>query len=72
LYSSNWSNGEKKREGSYTPQKLNKTKQFNRVGNEENGYQAPDHNKTMINLTNEPSEAHKKKNPSKKNHRRDY
>jgi hypothetical protein len=30
------------------------------VGNEENGYQVPDHNKTMINFTNEPSEAHKK------------
>jgi hypothetical protein len=27
LYSSNWSNGEKKREGNYTPQK--QTKQFN-------------------------------------------
>jgi hypothetical protein len=30
------------------------------VGNEENGYQVPDHNKTMINFTNQPSEAHKK------------
>jgi hypothetical protein len=30
------------------------------VGNEENGYQVPDHNKTMINFTNEPSETHKK------------
>jgi hypothetical protein len=30
LHSSNWSNREKKREGNYTPQKQNKTKQFNR------------------------------------------
>jgi hypothetical protein len=29
------------------------------VGNEENGFQVPDHNKTMINFINEPSEAHK-------------
>jgi hypothetical protein len=30
------------------------------VGNEENGYPVPDPNKTMINVTNEPSDAHKK------------
>jgi hypothetical protein len=30
------------------------------VGNEENGYQVPDQNKTMINFTNESSEVHKK------------
>jgi hypothetical protein len=34
------------------------------VGNEENGYPVPDPNKTMINVTNEPS--HANKNPSKK------
>jgi hypothetical protein len=33
-------------------------------GNEENGYSVPDPNKTMINNTKEPSDAHKK--PSKK------
>jgi hypothetical protein len=41
LHSSNWSNGEKKREGNYIPLKQNKTKQNNLiediVGNEENG-----------------------------------
>jgi hypothetical protein len=31
------------------------------VGNEENEYPVPDPNKTMINVTNEPSDAHKKK-----------
>jgi hypothetical protein len=30
------------------------------VGNEENGYPGPDPNKTMINVTYEPSDAHKK------------
>jgi hypothetical protein len=30
------------------------------VGNEENGYPVPDPNKTMINVTNKPSETHKK------------
>jgi hypothetical protein len=29
------------------------------VGNEENGYPVPDPNKTMINVTKEPSNAHK-------------
>jgi cell division ATPase FtsA len=28
------------------------------VGNEENGYQVPDLNKTMINVTKEPSDTH--------------
>jgi hypothetical protein len=27
------------------------------VGNEENGYQVPDHNKTMINITKESNDA---------------
>jgi hypothetical protein len=34
------------------------------VGNEENGYPVPDPNKTMINVTKELSNTHKK--PSKK------
>jgi hypothetical protein len=29
------------------------------VGNEENGYPVPDPNKTMINVTKKPSNAHK-------------
>jgi hypothetical protein len=28
------------------------------TGNEENGYPVPEPNKTMINVTNKPSEAH--------------
>jgi hypothetical protein len=52
----------------------NKTRQNNLiediVGNEENGYQVPDHKKTMINFTNESGED--PKIPSKKNHGRDY
>jgi hypothetical protein len=38
------------------------------VGNEENGYPVPDLNKTMINVTKEPSDAphFQKKKPSKK------
>jgi hypothetical protein len=35
------------------------------VGNEENGYPVPDPNKTMINVTKEPSDTQKKK-PSKR------
>jgi hypothetical protein len=35
------------------------------VGNEKSGYTVPDTNKTIINVTNEPSDAHKKK-PSKR------
>jgi hypothetical protein len=30
------------------------------VGNEENGFPDPDPNRTMINVTNEPSDTHKK------------
>jgi hypothetical protein len=32
----------------------------------ENGYPVPDPKKTMINVTNEPRDTHKKKNPSKR------
>jgi hypothetical protein len=35
------------------------------VGNEENEYPLPDPNKTMINVTKEPSDTHKK-NPKRK------
>jgi predicted SAM-dependent methyltransferase len=35
-------------------------KKKNSVGNRENGYPVPDFNKTMINLTKELSDAHKK------------
>jgi hypothetical protein len=38
------------------------------VGNEENGYLVPDPNKTMINVFNEPSDAHK--NPPKRKSRK--
>jgi hypothetical protein len=40
-----------------TTKKNNSTEDL--VGNEENGYPVPDSNKTMINDTKEPSEAHK-------------
>jgi hypothetical protein len=30
------------------------------VGNEENGYPVPDPNKTLINITKEPSDTHRK------------
>jgi hypothetical protein len=30
------------------------------MGNEENGYPVPDTNETMINITEEPNDAHKK------------
>jgi hypothetical protein len=41
------------------------------VGNEENGYPGPDPNKTMINVSNEPSDTHKKI-PQRGNHRRGH
>jgi hypothetical protein len=37
------------------------------VGNEENGYAVPDLNKTIINVTKEPSDAHKAKQQQQKN-----
>jgi hypothetical protein len=36
------------------------------VGNEENGYLVTEINKTMINVTKEPSDTHKKKSSKKK------
>jgi predicted house-cleaning noncanonical NTP pyrophosphatase (MazG superfamily) len=49
--------GRRKREGNYTPHK-NKVLQ-DLEWNEENGYPDPDSNKTKINYTKEPNEAHK-------------
>jgi hypothetical protein len=48
----------RRRDGNHTPQKNNSIEDL--VGNEENGYPVPDPNKTMINVTNEPSDTHKK------------
>jgi hypothetical protein len=48
----------RRREGNYTPQKKSSIEDF--VGNEENEYPVPDHKKTMINITDEPNDAHKK------------
>jgi hypothetical protein len=45
---------------------LKKNSIQNLVGNEENGYPAPDLNKTMVNVTKELSNAHKKKTLKKK------
>jgi hypothetical protein len=46
------------RDGNLIPQKKNSIEDS--VGNEGNGYTVPDHNKTMINVTEEPSDIHKK------------
>jgi hypothetical protein len=54
----------KRREGNYTPQKNNSIEDLE--GNEENGYPVPDPKKTLINITNEPSDSHKKKISKKK------
>jgi hypothetical protein len=51
--------GRKRRDGNYIPQNK-KNSIDDLVGNEENGYPVPDPNKTMINVTNEPSDIHKK------------
>jgi hypothetical protein len=53
----------RRRDRNHTPQKNNSIEDS--VGNEENGYPVPDPNKTMINVTEETSDAHKK-NPSKR------
>jgi hypothetical protein len=47
----------RKRDGNHFPPK-NKLVQDSE-GNEENGYQDPDSNKTKINYTKEPNKAHK-------------
>jgi hypothetical protein len=50
--------GRRRRDGNHTPQKNNSIEDS--VGNEENGYPVPDPNKTMINVTKEPSDTYKK------------
>jgi hypothetical protein len=57
--------GRRRRDGNHTPQK-NKSIQ-DTVGNEENVHPLSDLNKTMINITKESRNAHKKKNPQRKN-----
>jgi hypothetical protein len=52
-----WKYGRRKREGNYSPPK-NKVLQ-DLEQNEENRYPDPDSNKTKINYTKEPNEAHK-------------
>jgi hypothetical protein len=48
----------RRRDGNPSPPKSNSIQDS--VGNEENGHRDPDLNKTMINVTKEPSDAHKK------------
>jgi hypothetical protein len=50
--------GMRKRDENHSPQKNNLIQDSE--GNEENGYPVPDTNKTKINDTKEPSNAHKK------------
>jgi hypothetical protein len=50
--------GRKRRDGNHSPQKKKKSIQDSE-GNEKNGYPVPNLNKTMINVTKEPSKAHK-------------
>jgi hypothetical protein len=45
--------GRKTRDGNYTPQKNNSIQDS--AGNKENGYTVLDPNKTMINVTKEPT-----------------
>jgi hypothetical protein len=48
----------RRRDRNHCPQKKNSIQDS--VGNEENGYQVPDPNKTKINVIKKPSEAHNK------------
>jgi hypothetical protein len=48
----------RRRDGKHTPQKNNSIEDS--VGNEESVYPVPDANKTMINVTKESSDTHKK------------
>jgi hypothetical protein len=50
--------GRRRRVGNHSPQKDNSIQDS--MGNEEKGYPVPDLNKTMINVTKEPSYTHKK------------
>jgi hypothetical protein len=49
--------GRRRRDGNHSPRKNNLIQDSE--GNEENGYPVPDSNKTKINDTKEPSNAHK-------------
>jgi hypothetical protein len=51
--------GRRRRDGNHSPQKKKKKLIQDSEGNEENRYPVPDPNKTMINNTKEPSDAHK-------------
>jgi hypothetical protein len=55
--------GRRRRDGNHSPQKENPIQ--NSVGNKENGYPVPDLNKTMINVTKEPSVTHIKHSKKK-------
>jgi hypothetical protein len=57
LHSTKWIN-RKKKEWKLLSSKNNSIEDS--VGNEENGYSVPNANKTMINVTKEPSDAHQK------------
>jgi hypothetical protein len=57
LYSTKWSNGRKKKGQKPFSPKNNLIQDSE--GNEENGYPVPDSNKTKINNTKEPNNAHK-------------
>jgi hypothetical protein len=46
--------GRRKSDGKHSPQKNNQRQDSE--GNEKNGYPVPDPNKTMINVTKEPSD----------------
>jgi hypothetical protein len=60
----------RKRPGNPTPQKTSNSIE-DLVGNEENEYPVPDPNKTMLNITNELSGAHRKTS-QKGNYGRDH
>jgi hypothetical protein len=59
LHSTKRSNGKKKKGWQPYSSKTNSTEDS--VGNEENGYPFPDPKKTIINVTKELSDVHKKK-----------
>jgi hypothetical protein len=50
---------ERRRDGNHSLQKKKNSIAYS-MRNEENGYPLLDPNKTMINITNEPSDTHKK------------
>jgi hypothetical protein len=49
--------GKRRRDRNHSPQKKKKNNSIQEsVGNEENGYPVPDHNKTIKNVSKEPSD----------------